>query len=90
MASNDLDAQITESHDVSPTSETKEVDTKNNTFTSDNDVEHGLKFEPEEEGATTVVETANDLVTKVIHVQDDPTMSVVTFRVIFLGLLSHK
>lgn len=31
------------------------------------------------------IETAGELVTQVLHVEDDPTMSAVTFRTVFLG-----
>lgn len=33
------------------------------------------------------VETAQDLVTTIIHVEDDPTLSPYTFRMVFLGML---
>ena len=39
--------------------------------------EHGKVTEP--------VETAKDLVTQVLHVDDDPTLNPFTFRVFFLG-----
>lgn len=32
------------------------------------------------------VETAKDLVTQVLHVDDDPTLNPLTFRVAFLGM----
>lgn len=35
---------------------------------------------------TEPVHTAEDLVTQVIHVEDDPTISAVTFRTFFLGM----
>jgi hypothetical protein len=38
-----------------------------------------------EEHFTTPAETAEDLVTEVIHVRDDPTLNPWTFRVWFLG-----
>ncbi|EED24656.1 conserved hypothetical protein [Talaromyces stipitatus ATCC 10500] len=85
MASSSLDVKMAEAQEVLPTPETKGVEGKNGAFTRDNDVEQGVKYEPEE-GVTALVETATDLVTKVIHVEDDPNMTVVTFRVVFLGL----
>lgn len=84
------DVQEEGPHGVSPTLEIKKMDEKDNAFTTEHDVEHGMKFEAEEEGVTAVVETAEDLVTKVIHVEDDPNMPVLTFRVIFLGCLSYE
>lgn len=41
-----------------------------------------------EDELTKGVETATDLVTKVLHVEDDPNTKVWTFRVIFLGMYS--
>ena len=38
---------------------------------------------------TEPVETAKDLVTQVLHVEDDPTLSPYTFRVFFLGRSHH-
>jgi len=35
---------------------------------------------------TRPVETAKDLTTQVLHVQDDPTLSPYTFRLFFLGM----
>lgn len=90
MASNTSDVKTAETQDVSQIPETKEVNQKDNTFARNDDLEHGVKYETEEEGDTTVVETATDLVTKVIHVEDDPNMPVVTFRVVFLGWFDHK
>ena len=36
------------------------------------------------------VETAKDLVTQVLHVDDDPTLNPLTFRVFFLGMYCHR
>ena len=36
-------------------------------------------------GETAVVTTAKDLVTHILHVQDDPSLSPWTFRMFFLG-----
>lgn len=85
MASNSLDVKMAEVQKVSPTPKTIGVDEKDGAFARDNDVEQGVTYEPEEEGVSAPVETATDLVTKVIHVEDDPNMTVVTFRVVFLG-----
>lgn len=42
----------------------------------------------ESEGQVTIapVETAQELVSSVLHLEDDPTMNPVTFRTIFLGM----
>lgn len=46
--------------------------------------EHGpIEYESDVEVAP--VETAGQLVTQVLHVEDDPTMPAVTFRTVFLG-----
>jgi hypothetical protein len=37
------------------------------------------------EGRTAPIETAQDLVSKIIHVEDDKTLNPLTFRTIFLG-----
>lgn len=37
--------------------------------------------------ATGIVETAEDLITRVIDLEDDPTQNPWTFRVFFLGML---
>lgn len=37
------------------------------------------------EGASKPIETSTDLVTKIIHVQDDKTLNALTFRTVFLG-----
>ena len=39
-------------------------------------------------GETTVVSTAKDLVTHILHVQDDPSLNPWTFRMFFLGKCS--
>ena len=85
MDSKSPDFDTAEPREVSPVVETKGGDEKGATFSKENDLEHGIKYEAEEEGSSAVVETATDLVTKVIHVEDDPNMTVVTFRVVFLG-----
>ena len=36
-------------------------------------------------GETAVVRTAKDLVTHILHVQDDPSLNPWTFRMVFLG-----
>jgi hypothetical protein len=38
-----------------------------------------------DEGRTAPIETAKDLVSKVIHVEDDKSLNPLTFRTIFLG-----
>jgi hypothetical protein len=40
-------------------------------------------------GKEGAVETNEDLVTRVIHVEDDPTLNPWTFRVFFLGTRRH-
>ncbi|OKL61431.1 hypothetical protein UA08_03142 [Talaromyces atroroseus] len=86
MASDSLDVKMAET--TSGSSETKGVSEKDGAFISDQDVEQGGKYESDgmAEGVTNEVETAKDLVTKIIHVNDDPNMTVVTFRVVFLGI----
>jgi hypothetical protein len=90
MVSDLLDVKTAEAQEVPPTSgssETTGVNEKDGAFTSGKDIEQGAKYESDgmEEGVTNEVETATDLVTKIIHVNDDPNMTVVTFRVVFLG-----
>jgi hypothetical protein len=46
-------------------------------------------YDPDNDGAAHIKEpvtTAEDLVTQVIHVQDDPSLNAWTFRVFFLGM----
>lgn len=51
------------------------------------------KYEVDEDGssnptrADVPLETAQDLVTTIIHVEDDPTLNPYTFRMVFLGML---
>jgi hypothetical protein len=40
-------------------------------------------------GGEGAVETNEDLVTRVIHVEDDPSLNPWTFRVFFLGTANH-
>ena len=50
--------------------------------------DHPPEYEDAGDGfakVTEPVETAKDLVTQVIHVDDDPSLSPYTFRVFFLG-----
>lgn len=51
---------------------------------SDND---GVDYSSDDfgEGRTRPIETAEDLVSKIIHVEDNKTLNPITFRTIFLG-----
>ena len=42
------------------------------------------------EGEIGALETAEDIVTTVIHVDDDPTINPWTFRMFFIGASSHS
>ena len=71
--------------------ETKADEVRDNNVTelSDEDLP---AYDAANDGAAHIkepVETAKDLVTQVIHVDDDPTLSPYTFRMFFLGSTSH-
>lgn len=51
------------------------------------------QYDAENDGVahiTEPVETAKDLITQVIHVEDDPSLSPWTFRMFFLGMSSLR
>lgn len=64
------------------------TDVKDGVFVDAHDEDHPPQYEDAGDGfakVTAPVETAKDLVTQVLHVDDDPTLSPYTFRVFFLG-----
>ncbi|PCG96333.1 Oligopeptide transporter OPT superfamily [Penicillium occitanis (nom. inval.)] len=68
--------------------EVQNVDLEEKIHVDGKDVEsgqHDLVHDDAVEGVTDSVETAADLVTKVIHVNDDAEMRVLTFRTFFIG-----
>lgn len=74
--------------------EFNDPDVKNGTFTdikpADGRDESPPDYEDGGDGfakVTEPVESAKDLITQVLHVDDDPTLSPYTFRVFFLGKL---
>lgn len=74
----------------SKTYELGELDSKDGGFTEVRPVESDdvPDYESLRDGAqiTDKVETAADIITKVIHVEDDKNMRVLTFRVFFVGM----
>jgi len=60
----------------------KEVEETNIPY---NDAAPVYEYEEGRAGKEGAVETNEDLVTRVIHVEDDPTLNPWTFRVFFLG-----
>jgi hypothetical protein len=66
----------------SPLSEKDKIITAEAESKQSSDVEGGV------ENYNTPAETANDLITEVIHVRDDPSLNPWTFRVWFLGTYS--
>lgn len=80
--------QVTEPGTSSTTYELQDFDEKKTADATELPAykdDHHDNFVNEDE-LTKGVETATDLVTKVLHVEDDPTMKVWTFRTIFLGM----
>lgn len=70
------------------TYELQDPNPKSGTFVSAKLDDDAPAYEVEDfdEGTNVPIESAKDLVTKIIHVEDDdPNESAVTFRVIFLG-----
>lgn len=75
----------------SNTYELRDVDPKTGVYTDVKSSDPDSKARDSDEGegeahvATAPIETAGELVTQVLHVDDDPTMNAVTFRTVFLG-----
>lgn len=68
--------------------ELKELDGKTGAYVQAGEVDAAVppQYDGEDvQEGTTVVETAGELVTQVIHVEDDPDMQAITFRTMFLG-----
>ena len=64
--------------------EKRKLSISKNSFTQAYDVEASSDDD------NVVVSTAEEIVTKIIHVDDDPTLNPWTFRMFFLGMLGAR
>jgi hypothetical protein len=78
-----VQAGITAFKDTSQPKEDEDI------YTTYNDAAPVYEAEDGGLGKEGAVETNEDLVTRVIHVEDDPTLNTWTFRVFFLGTRRH-
>lgn len=69
------------------TGDVQEVNEKTGAFIDSKADNDGVDYSSDDfgEGRTRPIETAEDLVSKIIHVEDDKTLNPITFRTIFLG-----
>jgi hypothetical protein len=65
----------------------EDPDAKNKPYTQDTEAGSADELPPYEAGEAVLISEAKELVTAVIHVEDDPTQNPWTFRMFFLGIL---
>jgi hypothetical protein len=85
MASSAPDADI-HPNGVSEDSKAIETEKPKLSISKDSFTQHAYDIEASSEDDNVVVSTAEEIVTKVIHVDDDPTLNPWTFRMFFLGM----
>lgn len=90
----DIPVAASESNSERPDSQEKDshkiLNEKGESATVDEDALPVYNAEAEDHfGETIVVETAKDLVTHILHVQDDPSLNPWTFRMFLIGRCLH-